>query len=115
MKALLCLLVRGYQKFISPVLHVLTGPFGGCRYRPTCSQYYIDAVQHHGAIKGSWLGACRILRCHPWGGEGYDPVPGTEGAADPQSQNPQAVENDENSTSQKKCGCSVDPERLRND
>lgn len=109
MKTLLCWLVRGYQIFLSPILHALAGPFGGCRFRPTCSQYYIDAVQRHGAIRGSWLGACRILRCNPWGGEGYDPVPGTETGTDQQSQNSEKQE------SEKKCGCSVDPEHLRND
>ncbi len=109
MKTLLCWLVRAYQIFLSPILHALAGPFGGCRFRPTCSQYYIDAVQRHGAIKGSWLGGWRILRCNPWGGEGYDPVPGTETEAG------QTSPNDENSDLQKKCGCSVDPERLRND
>ena len=108
-------MVRGYQIFLSPVLHALAGPLGGCRYRPSCSQYYIDAVQHHGAIKGSWLGFCRILRCQPWGGEGYDPVPGTESPADPQSEDSRTAENDEIPDSQKKNGSSVDPKRLRND
>lgn len=46
-----------------------------CRYTPTCSQYAIDAVKKHGPIKGVWLAAKRIFRCHPWGGSGYDPVP----------------------------------------
>ncbi|MBL9153420.1 MAG: membrane protein insertion efficiency factor YidD [Verrucomicrobiales bacterium] len=76
MKTLLILLVRGYQIIISPVLHALTGPFSGCRYTPTCSQYFINAVRVHGALRGSWLGICRIGRCHPWGSHGHDPVPG---------------------------------------
>jgi putative membrane protein insertion efficiency factor len=46
-----------------------------CRYMPSCSEYTIEAVHKHGAIKGGWLGAKRLLRCHPWGGSGYDPVP----------------------------------------
>ncbi len=46
-----------------------------CRYTPTCSQYAIEAVKKHGVIKGWWLALKRILRCHPWGGSGYDPVP----------------------------------------
>lgn len=46
-----------------------------CRYTPTCSQYALDAVKKHGVIKGGWLAIKRILRCHPWGGSGYDPVP----------------------------------------
>lgn len=50
--------------------------FGGhCRFHPTCSNYAIEALQHHGALRGSWLTLKRILRCHPLGGAGYDPVP----------------------------------------
>lgn len=77
-KWLLCKLVRGYQIFLSPVLHFLAGPLAGCRFQPTCSQYFIDAVQTHGSLRGTWLGLRRILRCNPWGGQGYDPVPGCE-------------------------------------
>jgi putative membrane protein insertion efficiency factor len=62
-------LVRGYQLLISPVLA------GSCRYHPTCSSYAIEAIDNHGAVLGSWLSLKRILRCHPWGGSGYDPVP----------------------------------------
>ncbi len=62
-------LVRCYQRFLSPLLPNV------CRYRPTCSEYFIEALQTHGVVKGSWLGIKRILRCHPWGGSGYDPVP----------------------------------------
>ncbi|HCU58780.1 MAG TPA: membrane protein insertion efficiency factor YidD [Alphaproteobacteria bacterium] len=69
MKWLLIKLVRIYQKFLSP----LCG--GCCRYRPTCSEYMIEALKKHGVIKGLYLGIKRILRCHPWGGSGYDPVP----------------------------------------
>lgn len=47
-----------------------------CRYSPSCSQYAIEAVRTHGAIKGGWLAFWRLLRCQPWGGYGYDPVPG---------------------------------------
>jgi putative membrane protein insertion efficiency factor len=46
-----------------------------CRYTPTCSRYAITALSRYGAAKGSWLAARRILRCHPWGGSGIDPVP----------------------------------------
>ena len=63
------LLVRFYQSAISPHLGA------NCRYVPTCSAYTIQALQKHGLIKGSWLALRRILRCHPWGGSGYDPVP----------------------------------------
>ena len=67
-------LIRGYQLLISPVL----GP--SCRYLPTCSSYAIEALRAHGALTGSWLAARRILRCHPWGGQGLDPVPSPHGA-----------------------------------
>ena len=61
--------IRFYQKFISP----LTPP--SCRYTPTCSQYAVEALRKHGPLKGMYLAVRRILRCHPWGGHGYDPVP----------------------------------------
>ena len=63
------LLVRFYQLCISP----LKPPC--CRFTPTCSQYAIEAFRKHGAIKGLYLTIWRILRCNPWGGSGYDPVP----------------------------------------
>ena len=69
MQTLLILLVKIYQKFISPICP------GCCRYRPTCSEYMIEAITEHGVFKGLYLGIKRILRCHPWGGSGYDPVP----------------------------------------
>ncbi len=68
-KQILILLVRFYQKFLSPLCP------GVCRYQPTCSQYMIEALQKHGILKGLYLGIKRILRCHPWGGSGFDPVP----------------------------------------
>jgi putative membrane protein insertion efficiency factor len=64
---LLVAAVRCYQLGVSPFI----GP--RCRFQPTCSQYFIEAVQKYGAIRGSWKGLCRIGRCHPWGGSGYDP------------------------------------------
>lgn len=66
------LLIRFYQKVISPFFP------STCRYVPSCSQYTAEAIQTHGPIKGIWLGAKRIARCNPWGGHGYDPVPGKE-------------------------------------
>jgi putative membrane protein insertion efficiency factor len=62
-------LIRFYQLCLS---HFSTG---SCRYLPSCSDYAMEAVTVHGALRGGWLGLCRILRCHPWGGDGYDPVP----------------------------------------
>jgi hypothetical protein len=47
---------------------------GQCRFHPTCSQYAIDAITQYGAIRGSWKAMKRIAKCHPWGGEGYDPA-----------------------------------------
>ena len=64
---LLIAAVRCYQLGVSPFI----GP--RCRFQPTCSQYFIEAVRKYGAIRGSWRGLCRIGRCHPWGGSGYDP------------------------------------------
>ena len=46
-----------------------------CRYAPSCSHYAIEAIRKYGAVKGSWLATKRLMRCHPWGGSGYDPVP----------------------------------------
>lgn len=75
MRLIVRILIRGYQRFISPVIHFVGGPGSGCRYTPTCSEYFLQAVQKHGFLRGSWLGTRRILRCHPWGGQGHDPVP----------------------------------------
>ncbi len=72
MRQLLLLPIRFYQYAISPMMA------SHCRHTPTCSQYAVEAIQHHGAIKGSYLAGTRILRCHPWAEGGYDPVPGTE-------------------------------------
>jgi putative membrane protein insertion efficiency factor len=69
--------IRLYQVFLSPLLTMLFGPIGGCRYTPSCSCYAKDAVKTHGAVRGSWLAAKRVCRCHPWGGHGEDPVPQT--------------------------------------
>lgn len=69
LKKFLILIVRGYQKFISPLLG------NNCRFSPTCSQYFIMAVEKYGVVKGSYLGGKRILRCHPFNPGGYDPLP----------------------------------------
>jgi uncharacterized protein len=69
-------LLKIYKLTLSPMLAALTGgPGSGCRFVPTCSEYFVQAVETHGLLIGAWLGAKRILRCHPWGGSGYDPVP----------------------------------------
>ncbi|MGM9904395.1 MAG: membrane protein insertion efficiency factor YidD [Enterococcus sp.] len=69
MKKILIYLVRGYQRFISPAFPP------SCRYYPTCSNYMIQAIQVHGAIKGTVMGTARILRCHPFVKGGIDYVP----------------------------------------
>lgn len=66
---LLALPVRAYRAWLSP----LKPP--SCRYQPTCSAYALEALERHGALRGSWLATRRICRCHPWGGHGWDPVP----------------------------------------
>ena len=65
----LVLAVRGYQVALSPLMG------GACRFEPSCSNYMIGALRVHGALKGTVLGLWRILRCHPFGASGYDPVP----------------------------------------
>lgn len=66
---LLCLPILFYKACISPY----TPP--SCRYTPTCSEYALQALRKHGPVKGLWLAVKRIMRCHPFGGSGYDPVP----------------------------------------
>jgi len=66
---LLILLARGWQIGPSAVMPP------SCRYDPSCSAYAITALARYGAVKGAWLAAKRIARCHPWGGHGHDPVP----------------------------------------
>lgn len=69
MKRILLALLRQYKRWISPVLPV------SCRYVPTCSEYAVEAVELHGAARGSYLALRRLLRCHPLGGHGLDQVP----------------------------------------
>lgn len=66
---LLLVLIRGYQRFVSPLL----GP--RCRFAPSCSHYAAEAIATHGVLRGGWLAVRRIGRCHPWHPGGHDPVP----------------------------------------
>ena len=68
-------LIHIYRWTLSPLLSFLGGPGSGCRFEPTCSRYFLVAVEAHGVIAGTWLGLTRLARCHPWGGSGCDPVP----------------------------------------
>ena len=69
LSSILLIFIQFYQHSISPFLPP------ACRFVPTCSQYALEAIQKYGPFKGSWLTLKRLLRCHPWGGSGYDPVP----------------------------------------
>ncbi len=69
---LIALPVRGYRLLFSPWVGF------NCRYQPTCSAYALEALERHGPLYGSWLMLRRICRCHPFGGSGYDPVPGSD-------------------------------------
>ena len=69
MSRILIFIIEFYRHAISPHFPPV------CRYTPTCSAYAVEALRKHGAIKGMGLAVKRILRCHPWGGSGYDPVP----------------------------------------
>ena len=70
MKQIAMALIRFYRKYLSGLK-----PAPTCRFTPTCSAYALEAITKYGPIKGGWLTLRRLLRCHPWGGSGYDPVP----------------------------------------
>ena len=69
MASLLILLIRCYQRVLSPFIG------NQCRFHPTCSRYAVEALQKHGALRGTWLAARRVTRCHPLNAGGIDPVP----------------------------------------
>ena len=71
---ILLALLRFYRWAISPLLTMVAGG-SICRFDPSCSEYAMEAVKTHGALRGSWLTLRRLGRCHPWGGGGHDPVP----------------------------------------
>jgi uncharacterized protein len=78
-QVLLLTLIQLYKRLLSPLLPPM------CRFQPSCSTYAMEAIRGHGAIAGSWLAFKRILRCNPWGGSGYDPVPPCDGHNHPDS------------------------------
>ncbi len=80
MKNLVLVLLRFYQRYVSPAF------LPSCRFTPTCSQYTYDAIDRFGIMWGGWLGLKRLVRCNPWNPGGYDPVPaGTPGTTQPAS------------------------------
>ncbi len=74
MQKILITLVRGYRYAVSPMLG------NHCRFHPSCSAYAEEAIAQHGAVRGTWLTARRLSRCHPWHAGGLDPVPPATGA-----------------------------------
>jgi len=69
LRTMLIAMLRGYKRFISPLLPP------ACRYQPTCSEYAMDAIELHGVLRGGWMALRRLLRCHPFSRGGFDPVP----------------------------------------
>ncbi|HUN81205.1 MAG TPA: membrane protein insertion efficiency factor YidD [Phycisphaerae bacterium] len=67
--SILVAFIRAYQFALRPLL------VGGCRFHPSCSEYAIEAVDRHGPVRGAWMAFRRVMRCHPWGRSGFDPVP----------------------------------------
>lgn len=79
MSKLLLLVLGGYRRWISPLLPPR------CRFYPTCSSYFIQALENHGFVKGTTMGVIRLLKCHPWHPGGYDPCPECSGEDNPES------------------------------
>ena len=74
MRPFLIAILRLYQYTLSPLI-VFVNRGRVCRFEPSCSHYAIEAIRTHGAMRGSWLAAKRLAKCHPWGSSGHDPVP----------------------------------------
>lgn len=74
---------RAIDRFVWAYQKLTEGRISPCRYVPSCSTYAREAVEHHGALRGGGYALRRLARCHPWGGHGYDPVPGTDDAPAP--------------------------------
>lgn len=89
MRSVLLGLIRFYRAAVSPLLP------STCRYAPTCSEYAETAVRRHGAVRGGWMAVKRVLRCHPFGGSGPDPVPPpSDGSTEAEGAGPRAGEDD---------------------
>ncbi len=86
MKLIVRVLIRLYKWTLSPLLHTLA-PGAGCKFEPTCSAYFQEAVEVHGFLRGARLGVKRICRCGPWCDGGYDPVPSKEIIPSPERPN----------------------------
>jgi hypothetical protein len=84
-KMALIAVVLFYQVALSPIKFAIFGPASRCRFQPTCSQYALEALRKHGVLRGSWLALKRLVRCHPWGAFGPDPVPAPRHVTAPRS------------------------------
>ena len=80
-KMALIAVVLFYQVVLSPIKFAIFGPASRCRFESSCSQYALEALRRHGLLRGTWLAMKRLLRCHPWGPFGPDPVPSPRPAA----------------------------------
>ncbi len=78
--------MRLYRWTLSPAKSFLCGPLAQCRFTPGCSAYALEALQTHGAARGSWFAVKRLCRCHPWGDCGHDPVPKNSEPSTPNSE-----------------------------